>query len=131
MEITKEELVSLIKDTVLSLNSCAKEDEEVKNEQPVEETKAEETKDNEETIQEAVNEAEEKSEQDVAEEAPAEKPAEPEVAEVVVVEEEEKPEIIKEEVLNSAPVIGADISGKNEWQNLHGKDFWNYMRNRK
>ena len=36
---------------------------------------------------------------------------------------EETKEVIKEEALNSAPTIGSDVSGKAEWQDLHGKEF--------
>ena len=42
--------------------------------------------------------------------------------------EVEEQEVIKEEVLNNAPTIGADISGKAEWENLKGQAFFNYLR---
>lgn len=41
---------------------------------------------------------------------------------------EETNEVIKEEALNSAPTIGIDVSGKAEWQDLHGKEFWAWYR---
>ena len=43
-------------------------------------------------------------------------------------EQEEKQEVISEEVLNNAPTIGTDISGKAEWENLKGQAFFNYLR---
>lgn len=43
-------------------------------------------------------------------------------------EPKEEPEVIKEEVLNNAPTIGADISGKAEWENLKGQAFFAYLR---
>ena len=49
----------------------------------------------------------------------------------IVIEEtkvEEKKEVIKEEALNSAPTIGSDVSGKAEWENLHGKAFWTWYK---
>lgn len=123
ISITKEkDMEEEKKEEVVVDNSCSEKKEEVKNE-VIE-------KDTEETIQEAVNEAEEKSEQDMAEEAPVEKPTEPEVTKDVVVEEE-KEEIIKEEVLNSASVIGTDITGKNEWQNLKGQAFFDWLKKNK
>lgn len=124
ISITKEkDMEEEKKEEVVVDNSCSeKKEEEVKNETT--------EKDTEETIQEAVNEAEDKSQQDAAEEAPAEKPAEPEVEPEVKTEEkeEEKEEIIKIEALNSAPVIGTDISGKAEWENLRGKAFFQYLK---
>ena len=41
---------------------------------------------------------------------------------------EETKEVIKEEALNSAPTIGIDVSGKAEWQDLHGKAFFQYLK---
>ena len=43
-------------------------------------------------------------------------------------QEVEEQEVIKEEVLNNAPTIGTDISGKAEWENLKGQAFFNYLR---
>lgn len=42
-------------------------------------------------------------------------------------EEEEEKEVIKIEALNSAPIALKDVSGKSEWEHLHGKDFWDYL----
>ena len=41
---------------------------------------------------------------------------------------EETKEVIKEEALNSAPTIGIDVSGKAEWQDLHGKEFFAWYK---
>ena len=41
---------------------------------------------------------------------------------------EETKEVIKEEALNSAPTIGSDVSGKAEWQDLHGKEFFAWYK---
>ncbi len=55
-----------------------------------------------------------------------------EVKEEIVEEKEEekkekKEEVIKIEALNSAPTALKDVSGKDKWMNLHGKDFWDYL----
>ena len=54
---------------------------------------------------------------------------EPEVEEPKEEPEVEEQEVIKEEVLNNAPTIGTDISGKAEWMNLRGKEFFTYLKN--
>ena len=83
-------------------NEVRNEDVDVKTEQveetKVEETKVEEVTDNTETVEEQKEEP------------------------------KEEPEVIKEEVLNNAPTIGTDISGKAEWENLKGQAFFNYLR---
>ena len=122
MDMTKEELVNLIKETVVEMNSCANK-EEVKNE-VVEQPKVEEPKVEEPKVEQA-NAAEPN-----AEEPKVEAPKEPKPA--IVIEEtkvEEKKEVIKEEALNSAPTIGSDVSGKAEWMKLRGKAFFTYLKN--
>lgn len=143
MEMTKEELVTLIKDTVLALNSCASEEkkEEVENTEP---EKKEEEACNTETSEEKKEEvceacsaakaevtnsetetkAEEQKEEvkeEVKEETKEE--AKPEEKK----EEEKKEEVIKIEALNSAPTALGDVSGKSAWMNLHGDAFWKYL----
>ena len=113
MEITKEELIELIKNTVNEMNvkkeinegirdikrdiqdeivenSCVEKQEEVKNEEtaPAKETKA--------------NETEEKKDET----------------------EEKKDEVIKIETLNSAPI--PTVNAEPEWKNLHGKAFFDW-----
>ena len=109
MEITKEELIDLIKNTVNEMNikkeineeireevvenSCDKKQEEVKNEETVPETK-EEVK--EEVKVEDKNKDEPKDEK----------------------------EVIKIESLNSAPI--PTVNAEPEWKNLHGKSFFDW-----
>ena len=127
--MTKEELVNLIKETVVEMNACsAKKDGEVKNE-VVDQTKVEETKEEtvDDTKQEVKNEvaAEPMVEETKVEEPKKTKPA-------IVIEEtkvEEKKEVIKEEALNSAPTIGSDVNVEPEWKKLHGKAFFTYLKN--
>ena len=110
MEITKDELVQLIKDTVAGMEK-AEETAEEKAEETAENACSEETK-NEEPMEEP------KAEEP---EAPKEEPKAEEP------EEEEKEEVIKIEALNAAPAALADVSGKSDWMNLHGDDFWKYL----
>ena len=122
MDITKEELINLIKETVVEMNSCANK-EEVKNE-VVEQPKVEEPKVEEPKVEQA-NAAEPMVEQPKVEQPKGPKPA-------IVIEEtkvEQKKEVIKEEALNSAPTIGSDVSGKAEWMKLRGKEFFTYLKN--
>ena len=122
MDMTKEELINLIKQTVV--NYCSqKKEEEVKNE-VVEQPKAEEPKVEEPKVEQA-NAAEPMVEETKVEEPKQTKPA-------IVIEEtkvEEKKEVIKEEALNSTPTIGSDVSCKAEWMKLRGKEFFAYLKN--
>lgn len=122
MDMTKEELINLIKETVVEMNSCANK-QEVKNE-VVEEPKTEEPKVEEPKVEQA-NAAEPMVEETKVEEPKQTKPA-------IVIEEtkvEEKKEVIKEETLNSAPTIGEDIAVEPEWKKLRGKEFFTYLKN--
>ena len=113
MEITKEDLIELIKNTVNEMNikkeineeireelvenSCDKKQEEiveVKNEETVPETK------------------EEKKEEEVK----VEDKDEP----------KEEKEVIKIESLNSAPI--PTVTEEPEWKNLHGKEFFDWYK---
>lgn len=109
MEITKEDLIELIKNTVNEMNikkeineeireevvgnSCDKKQEEVKNEETVPETKEE-------------------------------------VKEEVKVEDKDDPkdekEVIKIETLNSAPI--PTVNAEPEWKKLHGKEFFDWYK---
>ena len=123
MDMTKEELINLIKETVVEMNSCANK-EEVKNE-VVEQPKVEEPKVEQPKVEQA-NAAEPMVEQPKVEQPKETKPV------AIVVEEtkvEEKKEVIKEEALNSTPTIGSDVSSKAEWMKLRGKEFFAYLKN--
>ena len=109
MEITKEDLIELIKNTVNEMNikkeineeireevvgnSCDKKQEEVKNEETVPETKEE-----------------------VKEEVKVEDKDEP----------KEEKEVIKIESLNSAPI--PTVNAEPEWKKLHGKEFFDWYK---
>ena len=41
--------------------------------------------------------------------------------------EDKKEEVITLEALNTAPVV-SDVSGKDKWMNLHGDEFFKYLR---
>ena len=126
MDITKEELVNIIKDVVV--NYCSeKKEEEVKNE-VVEQPKAEETK--EETTEPVKETADEPKQEVVSEEPKTEEPKKNEPVAIVVEETklEEKKEVIKEEALNSAPTIGSDVNVEPEWKKLHGREFLDWYK---
>lgn len=120
MEITKEDLVQLIKDTITSMN-------EVKEE--VSETKEVENSCGKEDQNEVKNEeVEEKSE--TAETGEAEAPKEEVKNEEAPVEEQKKEEVIKLQALNSAPEVGIgdSVTSSCRWENKHGKAFFDELK---
>ena len=136
MEMTKEELVALIKETVAAMTSEKKEDaaaaevtEEVKEE--VKEEVVDKKEDESEKATEAEKDAAaEKLIDEIVENACGGKTeVKNETSEPEVKEEEKKEEVIKMEALNSAPTTFADISGSDKWKNLHGDEFWKYLAN--
>ncbi len=115
-EMTKEEIIELVKNTFADLtkkettqevveNNCS--GTETKNEEP--ETTVEEVK---EEIKEEVKEEPGKTEEEIKEE----------VKEEVKEEIKEEPEVIKEETLNQAPTTNIP-SPDPEWKSLSGKAF--------
>lgn len=134
MEMTKEELVALIKETVAAMTSEKKEDaaaaevtEEVKEE--VKEEVVDKKEDESKPLTEAEKDAAaEKLVDEIVENACGGKTeVKNETSEPEVKEEEKKEEVIKMEALNSAPTTFADVSGSDKWKNLHGDEFWKYL----
>lgn len=122
MEITKEELVELIKSTIKDLQEAANEApaEETKTKETVEETKTETVEEPkaEEPKAEVENGCGEEVKNGCGEEKPVnEEPANEE-------EPEEEKEVIKIEALNQKPVT-VDVTPA--WQDLHGQAFWDYL----
>ena len=129
MEITKEELVELIKSTIKDLQEAAEETktEETKTEETVEETKTveepvEETK-TEETKTEVENACGEETKTDEVKNACGEK-VKNGCGEEPDDDPEDAEEVIKIETLNHKPVP-TDIAPA--WANLHGQAFWDYL----
>lgn len=91
-------------------NACSEKTEEVKNE----ESDKSETPTEEKPVDNACSE---KKEEVKNEEATVEEKK----------EEEKKEEVIKIEALNSAPTAFKDVSGKDKWAHLHGKEFFDYL----
>lgn len=137
MNITKEDLIQLIKDTVASMNevptedvkedvsettevenSCGKEDDkEVKNEEVEEVKEVEEKSETTETAEAPKEEVKEEIKEEVKnEEAPA--------------EEEKKEEVIKLQALNSAPEVGIgdSVTSSCGWETKHGKAFFDELK---
>lgn len=107
-------------------NACSDKTEEVKNEEsdksetPTAEAPTEKKPvENPATTQNTCSEKKE--------EVKNEEVSQSETAPVEEKKEEEEKEVIKIEALNSAPIALKDVSGKAEWENLHGKDFWDYL----
>lgn len=126
MEITKDDLIALIKETVKGMEAAEEKAEEVK--ETVEEVKEEKV---EETVDNGCSEAEEKVENacsEVKNEEVVEEMKEEKVEEVKEepVEEKKEEEVIKIEALNSKPVALGGVDDKS-WMNLHGKDFFDYL----
>ena len=154
MTITKEELVSLIKETVASMNSEQKTDtQEMQNAEcpcdPTEEKvengcgKTEEKVENgcgdkktevknAEEVTEEVNEEVKEEIQEGKEEGKTKEEINREVKEEVAEEKmddkkDDEDEVIKIEALNSAPTALKDVSGKSDWMSLRGQAFWDYL----
>lgn len=147
MEITKDDLIQLIKDTVASMNEA-----------PVEEVKEEksstekcdtdgtcDTVDTEDKVEEKVEEKKEVANacgkakvvknEDAKEETAtttAETPKAPEDKEIAVDKNEEKKEkeIIKIQALNSTPSVGIgdSVAPKCGWETKHGKAFFDELK---
>ena len=133
MTITKEELVSLIKETVASMNSEQKTDTpEMTNAECACDPTTDEKVENEcdKTDKMVENECgDKKTEVKNAEEVTEE--VKEDVKEEIQEGKEEKAdkedEVIKIEALNSRPMALKDVSGKSDWMSLHGDRFWKYL----
>ena len=121
MEITKEELIDLIKNTVNEMNVKKEINEEIRDIQDeIVENSCGEKK--EEVVENSCVEKQEEVKNE--ETAPAEETKVNETEEKKDDTEEKKDEVIKIESLNSAPA--PTISQEPEWKNLHGKAFFDW-----
>lgn len=107
-----EEKLEDAKDEAEADNSCSDKVDDVKNEMS-DEAKAEVK----EEIKEEIAEAEEEAKEDKKEDKEDKKED----------KEDKKEEVITLEALNTAPVV-SDVSGKDKWMNLHGDEFFKYLR---
>ena len=149
MEITKDDLIQLIKDTVASMNEApAEEKAEMKEVEEVKEEKAsDDTTDATDTTDTTdTREVEEKKEvvnacgkakvvknEEVKEEpAAAEAPKASEDKEIAVDKDEAKKEkeVIKIQALNSAPTVGIGdpVTDSCGWERKHGKAFFDELK---
>lgn len=130
MNITKEELVQLIKDVISDQNNTNLPTPETKEE--VKEDIKEETKEevNEDVKEEKVDEESksETSENSCSVTSKNEEVKE-EVKEEIKPEEKKEEEVIKIEVLNSAcsSTLGVSVKEEEPWKQLTGKDFWDWL----
>lgn len=147
IDMTKEEVIELVKDLLnknseVAENACSDEEvikDEVKNEDA--DTDSIEVKKEDEVVEstpkeESSKDNTENTDNEVADDSTTTSNSE-EVKEEVVkqeekIEDEYEDEVIKEEVLNSAPTIGIDVgSSTKKWQNLHGAEFFKYIETHK
>ena len=128
MEISKEDLVALIKETVEGMKAAEKPAENAcAEEKPAEEAKAENACAEEKAENaEAAEEIKEEIKEEAAEGASAEEIKEEVKEEAEGEPEEEKEEVIKIEALSQRPV--ALGGGKADWESLHGKEFFEYLK---
>lgn len=122
-EMTKEEIIELVKNTLADLTKKESAEEVVKTTEVENNCSKTETKNEEpETTVEESAEAEVKEEikEDAAEAAVKEEPEKTE--EEIKEEVKEEPEVIKEETLNQAPTTNIP-SPDPEWKSLSGKKF--------
>ena len=112
MEITKEDLIELIKNTVNEMNIKKEINEEIRDIQ-------------EEIVENSCNEKQEEIVEVKNEEtAPAPETKMNETEEKKDETEEKKDEVIKIETLNSAPI--PTVNAEPEWKSLHGKAFFDW-----
>lgn len=126
MDMTKDDLIALIKDTVKNMEAAEEKAEEVKETvEEVKEEKVEETVDNgcSDTEEKVENACSEVKNEEVVEEVKEEKIEE---AKEEPVEEKKEEEVIKIEALNSKPVALGSVDDKS-WMNLHGQEFFDYL----
>ena len=133
-DMTKEELVDLIKETVKAMDKADEKSEDVAEvKEEVKEKKTEDTVDN------GCSEAKDKVENACAEEQEVKNETVEEVKKEEVKEEvkekktEEQPkeekkddEVIKIEALNSTPTALKSVTSE-DWKNLHGDAFWKWI----
>ena len=119
MEITKEELIDLIKNTVNEMNVKKEINEEIREIQDeIVENSCGEKK--EEVVENSCVEKQEEVKNEETVPAPAEETKVNETED----EKDKKDEVIKIESLNSAPA--PTISQEPEWKSLHGKAFFDW-----
>ena len=148
MEVTKEDLIQLIKDTVMSMNEAPVEEKKDTTDttETSEKCDADGTYDTdvvEDKVEDKVEEKKEvtnacgkakvvKNEEVKEEPAPAETPKAPEDKEIAVDKNEEKKEkeIIKIQALNSTPSVGIgdSVTPKCGWETKHGKAFFDELK---
>lgn len=121
MEMTKEELIELIKSTVSAMNACPEDKAKDKQDetQAAAEAPAEETAEIvEEKIEEKIEETSETAEEKAEEKAEQKESDED--------DNDEEKEVIKIEALNSCPqTLGNAKAG---WEDLHGEEFFAWLR---
>ena len=123
MEITKEELIELIKNIVNEMNVKKEINEEIRDiQEEIVENSCGEKK--EEVVENSCEEKQEEVKNEETVPAPATETKMNETEEKKDETEEKKDEVIKIETLNSAPI--PTVNAEPEWKNLHGKAFFDW-----
>lgn len=126
IDMTKEEVIELVKELLkkngeVAKNECS-DDKEVKNEDEVVESTPKE-----ESSKDCKADADNKVADDSTTSSNSDDVKEDCIKQEKM-EDDSEDEVIKEEVLNSAPTIGIDVgSSTKKWQNLHGAEFFKYI----
>lgn len=146
MEITKDDLIQLIKDTVASMNEAPAEEKKDMADKPdtcdtcevddIEDKVEDKIEDKVEDKVEVTNTCGKakvvKNEEVKEEPAPAEAPKASEDKEIAVDKNEEKKEkeVIKIQALNSAPTVGIgdSVTDSCGWERKHGKAFFDELK---
>ena len=135
MEITKDDLIQLIKDTVASMNEAPVEEKKDMADKPdtCDTCEVEDKVEDKVEVANACGKAKVVKNEEVKEEpAPAEAPKASEDKEIAVDKNEEKKEkeVIKIQALNSAPTVGIgdSVTDSCGWKNKHGKAFFDELR---
>lgn len=138
MEITKDDLIQLIKDTVASMNEAPVEEKKDMADKPdtcdtCEVDDVEDKVEDKVEVANACGKAKVVKNEEVKEEpAPAEAPKASEDKEIAVDKDEAKKEkeIIKIQALNSAPTVGIgdSVTDSCGWERKHGKAFFDELK---
>lgn len=122
-EMTKDEIIELVKNTLADLTKKESTEAET-TEEVVENNCSSKTETKNEEPETTVEEVKEEIKEDAAEAAVKEEPekTEEEIKEEIKEEVKEEPEVIKEETLNQAPTTNIP-SPDPEWKSLSGKKF--------
>lgn len=137
IDMTKDEVIELVKELLnknseVAQNTCS-DDKEVKNDEVInDEVKKEDEVVESKPEDKSSKDCTENTDNEVADDSTTTSNSDDVKDDDKEEKTEEEVEVIKEEVLNSAPTIGIDVgSSTKKWQNLHGAEFFKYIETHK